>query len=153
MLKPDRNIYPNGVEITFTFNGTAEAGTFMTYGTPGSGASVADEQGGQAVIGPANPSGALPLGLLMHPFVAYNALLHRNVYKVTQYPGEKATLLREGWVTTNVLASGAVPDVGKPAYLGANGTVTHTQAGGAPKVGEFMSRLDEQGYCRLFVHL
>lgn len=150
-LKPDRNINPHGTEITFVFNGTAEAGTFMTYGAAGSGASVADERGGTVVVGPANPANAKVAGLLMHPFVAFNALLHRNWYKVTQFPGEKATLLRDGWVTTNVVHSLAAPDAGAPAYLGPNGTVTH--ATGGPQVGEFMSRLDEQGYCRLAVKL
>lgn len=151
MLKPDRHIDPFATEITLKFNATAEAGTLMTYSAPGSGSAVPDETGGTVAVGPASPSGALVAGLLMHPFVAYDPLLHRNVYKVTQYPGDKATLLRRGWVTTNVVASGAAPDSGKAAYLGANGKVT--DAGPGPKVGQFMSRLDEQGYCRLLVDL
>lgn len=152
-LKPDRHINPYGTEINFVFNGTADAGTIMTYGAAGSGAAVVDEKAGTVTIGAANPSGVAVAGLLMHSFVTFNALLHRNWYKVTQYPGEKATLLRNGWVTTNVVDGSAVPDAGKPAYLGPNGTVTHVNAAGAPKIGEFMSRLDEQGYCRLAVRL
>jgi hypothetical protein len=152
-LKPDRQINAYGTDISFVFNGVADAGTIMTYGAAGSGAAVTDEKGGTVVVGPANPSGAKVAGLLVNPFVAFNPLLHRNWYKVTQFPGEKATLLRDGWVTTNVLAGGAAPDAGKPAYLGANGTAADANAGGAPVIGEFMSRLDEQGYCRLRMKL
>lgn len=149
MLKPDRHIFQT--EINLSFNGTAEAGTVMVYNAPGSGAAIPDETAGTLSVGPGSPSGAKVAGLLVHPFVAFNPLLHRNWYKVTQYPGEKATLLRQGWVTTNVVATGAVPDAGKSAYLGANGVVH--DAGPGPKIGEFMSRLDENGYCRLAVHL
>lgn len=150
-LKPDRHIDPYGTEITFVFNGTADNGTIMIYGAAGSGASVQDDYAGTVVVGPAAAAGARVAGLLMHPFVVFNPLLHRNWYKVTQFPGEKATLLKRGWVTTNVLASGAVPDAGKPAYLGPNGTVT--DATGGPQLGEFMSRLDEQGFCRLNLNI
>lgn len=153
MLKPDRVIDPFGYEINMTFNGTAEEGTIMVYSAAGSGNATPDEKAGTVDVGPANPSGAKPVGLLLHPFVAYNPLLHRNVYKVTQYPGDKATLVRRGWVTTNVVYSGATPDAGKAAYLGANGKATDVNAAGAPKIGEFMSRLDEQGYCRLAINL
>ncbi len=156
-LKPDRDI--KVTEVNLVFNGTAEAGTIMTYSTAGSGNATPDDKAGVVVVGPAASSGALPAGtkvagLLINPFVTFDPLLHRNIYKVTQYPGEKATLLRQGWVTTNVMASGGVvPDAGRTAYLGTLGGVTDASTNSAPKVGEFMSRLDENGYCRLAVQL
>lgn len=155
-LKPDRHINPYGTEINFVFNGTADAGTIMAYGVSGSGAAVADEVSGTVVVGAANPTGVAVAGLLLHPFVTYNALLHRNWYKVTQYPGDKATLLRQGWVTTNVITPGGTPTAGAPAYLGPNGTVTAlapVTAGDAPTVGQFMSRINEEGYVRLLVDI
>jgi hypothetical protein len=77
-LKPDRHIDPYGTEINFVFNGTADAGTIMAYGVAGSGSAVPDENCGTVVVGAANPTGVLVAGLLMHSFVTYNALLHRN---------------------------------------------------------------------------
>lgn len=150
-LKPDRHINPYGTEITYVLNTTADAGLFMVYGTAGSGSAVSDATRGTVSVGPSNPSGQKVAGLLMHPFVAFDDKKHRNWYQVTQYPGEPAPLLRDGWVTTNSIVTGVTPDAGKVAYLGADGKVT--DAGPGPKVGEFMSAKDEAGYCRLKVEL
>lgn len=158
MLKPDRHIFLT--DVNFVFNGTADSGTLLVYqqGT-GSGNGVQDDKAGTVAIGPLSCSGNITagsgvVGLLVNPFVTFNPLLHRNWYKVTQWPGEKATLLRQGWVNTNIVATGVpVPDCGVPAYLGPLGVPTGNPVGAGQLIGEFQSRLDENGFCRLAINL
>lgn len=152
-LKPDRDI--KVTEVNFVFNGAygADNGTAMVYQTTGSGNATPDDKSGTVDIGPVAPSGApRVVGLLINPFVPYNPLLHRNIYKVTQYPGEKATLLKDGWVTLNNISPSITPTAGQDAYLGASGTWTNANLG-QEKVGQFMSTFDEYGYCRLYIKI
>lgn len=155
-LKPDRMIDPYGDEInlTFTPNADVEAGTFLCYGTtPGSGDAIQDEHAGNLQVLAAPTTSSRCAGMLVTPFVVLDETKYpRNNYKVSQRPGDKAHLSRRGWYVTNMLASGGVtPDAGKKMYLGPNGKVTDGATG--PLIGEFMSRVNESGYCRIFVNV
>ena len=78
--------------------------------------------------------------------------------KDEQVIGEKAPLLRKGYVVTNSLAASITPLPGQPAYLTASGTITNTVSatGGevaTPRVGEFATSKDEDGYVKININL
>jgi hypothetical protein len=64
--------------------------------------------------------------------------------------GGKVTLLRNGQVTTNMIASAATPTAGADAYVGVSGLLGTT---GGAKVGQFLSGKDADGYAKVSVNL
>jgi hypothetical protein len=75
---------------------------------------------------------------------------HRNQMQI----GSKVTLLREGWVTTNMVdpAVSSAVALGSGAYLGNSGLLT-TVVGSNAKVGRFESSVDADGFCKVYVKL
>ena len=148
-----------------------------TAGTAPSGAAM-DQSVNQCVY-VAAPSGHHPLGMLMVDVV--NIDLTRqilNPFKSEAQVGDKVVLMRKGYAVTNkIIAGGAggavnTPTQGAAAYCGPSGNLTAdqgivwatgykhgTEAGGYgfktqfPRVGTFMSKVDEDGYAKVYVDL
>lgn len=153
-LKSDRNVIDT--DISLVCNTAVAKGLFVCYGTAASG--VGNETPGVVSVA-ANPSGFKVAGLTLASFVDIDQTRqHRNFMKDEQVIGEKAPLLRKGYVVTNSLAASITPLPGQPAYLTASGTITNTVSatGGevaTPRVGEFATSKDEDGYVKININL
>lgn len=150
-LKADRLEFQT--DISFFMNEVAERGGVACYGsTSGSGAAM--DQGAALVTYQANPSGKIPVGLLMNDMV--NVDLTRqilNPFKNEVQKGSKVTLLRKGWVVTNKVQG--TPTAGQRAYVGQSGNLSTTSLDHAnPQViGQFLSIPDQDGYSKVEVNL
>lgn len=151
-LKPDRSI--ESTEITLVCNDVIVKGAVLVYGTgtttSASGAGVYTPGAAELV---ANSSGRIPAGLSLANFVNIDQTRQkRNFHKDEQIVGEKVPLLRRGWVITDQIAAVTIA-AGDTAYLGASGLLTNSSAGSAPKVGQFATKKDADGYAKVHVHL
>lgn len=150
----DRHIV--ATDISLVCNDVVTKGTVLGYGTSGSGVALGDNAGVAAFY--ANQSGHVPVGPTLANFVNIDQTRqHRNFHNNEQVVGEKAPILRDGWIITNGII-GAAPNPGNTAYWEGSGMVTATLSatGGlkcTPKVGEFMSMLDENGYAKVYFKL
>ena len=151
-LKPGEfNLY---TDISFFMNETATMGGIVSVSTAGSGEAL--DQSAALVTYAANPSGSLPVGMLLNDMVNIDQTrFHVNQHKDEVQKGGKVTILMKGWRVTNfVLGTPAKFDT---AYLAGSGYVTPTIATGGIKggipCGNFMSIKDEDGYAKLFVDL
>jgi len=100
----------------------------------------------------ANPSGALPIGVLTVNVGDYDWTARpRFVEKPDVAYGEQLGLIAIGQVRTNMVSG--TPTTGQTAYLAASGYVSATQATGAPTVGQFVSEGDADGYYYVDVRL
>ncbi len=141
-------------EMGFFMNEAGNRGGVVTVDTAGSG--IALDQGDALCKYPATASGTKPLGILLNDVVDINQTRqHINWYKDEVIKGGKVTILRKGWVVTDQIASGVTPSAGDPAYLGNAGRITSTNTGEAasPKIGQFLSKKDENGYAKVSVNL
>ena len=155
-LRPDRHIPHDGWEIRFTCPIVAQEGQILVYSTPqASGAGTANDRAVATVV--ANPSGAVPVGVLMTEVEDIDqSKFHRNWHKTTQVINEPVPIAKKGWITTNNIHG--TPTVGATAYLGSSGAfaVTPSAAGGLvanPIMGEFETKLDEEGYASIRIEL
>jgi hypothetical protein len=147
-LKPDR--VELLTDISFFMNTTATRGGVVSAVTAGSGVSMDDANA--VVAYAANPSGAKPIGVLLNDVVNLDLTRqHINWHKDEIQKGGKVTVLRQGQVTTNLVAG--TPTAGADAYVAASGNVSTTQAAGAVKIGQFLSAVDADGYAKLSVNL
>ena len=150
-----------------------------TAGTAPSGAAM-DQSVNQCVYAAA-PSGYYPLGMLMVDVV--NVDLTRqilNPYKSEAQVGDKVVLMRKGYAVTNKLntTTGTITQ-GAAAFCGPSGQLTADEGRiwatgydgeGAvtgkdpdefglswktefPRVGTFMSKVDEDGYAKVYIDL
>jgi hypothetical protein len=151
MLKPDRFHDINKDVVDYFFNTVAERGGIASMVLP-AGSGGYPGQVANSVAYAANPSGAVPVGLLLHDVVTYDTnRQHENLYKAgyQQLVGRKAHLSQGQWFTTNMIPSGVSPSGGQPAYLAGSGLVSNAQASGAPRVGTWKSSKDADGYAAL----
>jgi hypothetical protein len=148
-LKPDRiEAY---TDISFFMNQVAERGGVVVHVTGGEGVSMDDANA--VVEYPADPSGTAPAGLLLNDVVDLDLTRqHINWHKDEVQVGSKVTLLRQGQVTTDLVASGVTPTAGADAYYGENGTLT-TDDTNSVKVGRFLSTLDADGYVKVDINI
>jgi hypothetical protein len=154
-LKQDRSTLQT--DISFFMNEVAERGGVAALSTAGSGASL--DNGAALVTYAADPSGAVPLGLLVNDMVNIDLTRqHLNQHKDEVQKGGKVTLLNKGWVVTNALEG--EPNGGDLAYLGHSGNLaTPTAAAGTdggqdqPAVGRFLSDVDQYGYAKVYIDL
>lgn len=152
MLKPDRLHDPYGDVIDYYVNTVCERGGIASVVTYGSGGSPGQAQ--NVVAYAANPSGAVPVGILLQDFVTYDTnRQHENFYKAgfQNLVGRKGVLNNRGQWTTNMIPSGVYPSGNQAAYLAASGLISNAQASGAPRVGTWMTTMDADGYAK--VHL
>ena len=153
-LKTDRSTLQT--DISFFMNEVAERGGIASLDAGGSGASM--DNGNAVVTYVANPSGAVPMGILVNDMVNLDLTRqHLNQHKDEVQKGGKVTLLYKGFVVTNSLQG--TPTGGDLAYLGHSGNLaTPTVAAGidggsANAVGRFISDVDQNGYAKVYVDL
>ena len=149
-LKPDRHILET--DISLVCNDVHEKGAVLVYSTAGSGTALYTP--GVATLA-ANPSGKVPAGVSLAAFVNIDQTRQkRNFQRDEQVIGEKAPLLKKGWVVTDMIVSGqaASIDAGVTAYLGASGKLT-TVASTNPKVGQFANKVAAEGFVKVYIDL
>jgi len=152
-LKGDRN-YNDGVDISFFMNATGERGGIVVFSTGGSGIAMDDANAVVAYPTGQAPSGTVPAGLLLNDMV--NVDLTRgnvNFHKDEMQIGSKCTLLRRGWVVTDVIDTGSTPAIGDPVYYNTTGQLTDTDPGSGTRVGTFISTKDADGYAKVEINL
>lgn len=151
-LKSDRNVLET--DISLVCNDVVSKGLVLVYGTAASG--VGNETPGVATL-VTNPSGYKVAGLTLASFVSIDQTRqHRNFHKDEQVIGEKAPLLRKGYVVTDAVAGTPAP--GAPAYLVGTGvlsTVVSSTGGevATPLVGVFATAKDESGFAKVYINL
>jgi hypothetical protein len=149
-LKPDR--IELLTDVSFFMNSTATRGGVASVVVTSSGVGVSMDDANAVVAYAATASGAKPVGLLLNDVVDLDLTRqHINWHKDEVQVGGKVTLLRQGQVTTNLVAG--TPSAGADAYLANNGYISTTQAGGTVKVGQFLSAVDSNGYAKVSVNL
>lgn len=148
-LKPDRiEAY---TDISFFMNEVGERGGVVVHSTSGSGVSMDDPNA--VVEYAASPSGKSPAGLLLNDVVNLDLTRqHINWHKDEVQVGSKVTLLRQGQVTTNVVATGLDISAGDVAYFGAEGALT-TVSTNSTQVGRFLSDYDADGYVKVDINI
>jgi hypothetical protein len=152
-LKPDRK-YTDGTNIMYFMNATGNRGGIVIHTGTGSGAAMDDSSSTVAYPTGQAPSGTKPAGLLLCDVVNLDLTRqHRNWHQDQVQLGGKVTCLRQGDVTTNVVATGLTINAGDVAYYNTTGSLTNVDAGSAPSVGRFLSKLDADGYARVEISL
>jgi hypothetical protein len=149
-LKPDRiEAY---TDISFFMNTTAERGGIAVHLTSGSGVSMDDANA--VVLYPTGVvSGTKPAGLLLYDVVNLDLTRqHINWYRDEVQVGSKVTLLRQGQVSTDMVASGVTPAAGADAYYNSVGKLTTTSTN-STKVGRFLSAVDSDGYVKVDINI
>jgi hypothetical protein len=153
-LKADR--HELDVDISFFYNeGTATRGGVVVLDTVGSGAAM--DQAGAKVKYAAATNALFPVGILLNDVVNLDLTRqHINWHKDEVQKGGKVSILKKGWVVTNMIDG--TPAVGLGAFVG-DGTVGNisTKAAVADgvyiQVGRFMSDKDEDGYAKVEINL
>jgi len=145
-------------DIRWYGNTVMERGGVVSVSTAGSGGRVGDPNA--VVAYAANPSGQNPVGLLLCDTVNLDlSRYHINFYREQVPVGYKVVTMKDGWATTDFVLG--TPVGGETAYLGPSGNIC-TAAGlaanvasGTPsiKVGQFLSKLDEDGYAAVRIEL
>lgn len=151
-LKKDRIAAVGLDTIQFFCNQETERGCIATISTVASG--VANDNASNVVAFPLNPSGTVPVGMLVNDVVNLDLTRqHKNWYKDEVQLGGKVTLVRQGEFTTNLIVSGVTPTAGATAFVGAYGWLTSTDAGGNPPVGHFVTTKDEDGFAKVVINI
>jgi hypothetical protein len=154
MLKSDRIWDPMGDDLRWHVNTVAERGGILCVSTGGSGGYPGDKSAVAAYK--VDPSGGKPVGLLVQDVVDYDTnRQHENWQKggFVARKGSKALVSTKGSWTTNMIVPGVSPAAGDTAYLGASGLITNVQATGAPKIGQFRTSKDADGYAAVRLNL
>jgi hypothetical protein len=131
---------------------TGERGGIVIHDTSGSGVSMDD--GNALVMYPTGVvSGTKPAGLLLNDVVNLDLTRqHINWYRDEVQVGGKVTLLRQGQVTTDVVATGVTPSAGTVAYYDSLGKLTTTSTN-STQVGRFLSSKDSDGYVKVEINI
>ncbi len=156
-LKPDRG-YNEDTDITnFWTTVAAERGGCAGVVTQGSGAAMGINLVDEAnVVGYiADPSGVIAKGILVQTVSAVMSATRDFInYENSEIrPSDKCTLIKKGFVVTDMIPAGITPTAGAAAYLAASGYISSTQATGAPQVGRFETTKDAAGFARLSVEI
>jgi hypothetical protein len=148
-LKSDR--IESHTDISFFMDTTGERGGIVIHDTSGSGVSMDD--GNALVMYPTGVvSGTKPAGLLLNDVVNLDLTRqHINWYRDEVQVGGKVTLLRQGQVTTDVVAD-VNPAAGAVAYYDSLGKLTTTSTN-STQVGRFLSSKDSDGYVKVEINI
>ena len=147
-LKPDRK-YTDGTDISYFMNETATRGLIVIHSTSGSGSAMDDSN---AVVSVPTGTGGNPAGLLLNDMVNLDLTRqHINWHLDEVQLGGKVTVLRQGYVVTNSIASGVNPTAGEEAHFTASGLLTNVD--GSVKVGQWLSSEDADGYAKVEINI
>jgi hypothetical protein len=148
-LKTDR--YEMQTDISYFMTSAQSRGGVASLVTGGSGAAM--DQGVNLVSYAALPANAKPVGLLLNDVVDNDLTrVPPNRYKNEVQVGGKVTLLRKGYVVTNMILG--TPAAGGSAFIGHSGNIATTNIGGnATVIGMFMSSKDQDGYAKVEINL
>lgn len=162
MLKPHREITDESIQ--YYCNQVGERGGIVAHSTGWFGTGAGLDDANQRVDYPtAWPSGLDAIGLKAHDTV--NKDLSEqilNPYKPEAQIGDKTLVIRKGVLTTNFIkagqASGTATHLPLQAYAGHggyiySGTATAAAASGWPRIGEFLTTVDAEGYATVRVDL
>lgn len=155
-LKSDR--YELQHDISFYWGGDdpVDRGGIAVHGeTAGVGASM--DQGENVAVYQAvgESTSGVPLGVLLNDVVNKDLTrTHLNIYKNEVQLGGKVTILRKGYVVTNMIDD-VVVSAGQAAYVSkANaGNFTNVAGNAVHKVGRFLTGKDADGYAKVEVNL
>lgn len=149
-LKPDR--VELLTDVSFFMNTTASRGGVVSAVVTSSGVGTSMDDANAVVAYQANASGAKPIGVLLNDVVDLDLTRqHINWHRDEVQVGGKVTLLRQGQVTTNLVAG--TPSAGADAYVANSGYISTAQATGAVKIGQFLSAVDANGFAKVSVNL
>ena len=155
-LKGDR--YELETTIDFFLNEVAERGGVATLSTAGSGAAL--DQSAALVTYNATQSGQVPIGILLNDMVNIDQTRqHINFHKNEVQKGGKVTLLKRGYIVTNMIDPGDTITAGQAAFVGPSGLLSNKQTGptgpsaAGKAVGQFDSIKDEDGYAKVSVNI
>lgn len=150
-LKPDR--FEFQTDISFFMNEVATRGGLASLSTGGSGAAM--DQSQALVTYSASSSGKKPIGILLNDMVNIDLTRqHLNAYKNEVQKGSKVTLLRKGYVVTNMIQG--TPSAGDNVYVAHSGNMSSTDVvgnGTQPIIGMFLSSKDQDGYAKVEINL
>jgi hypothetical protein len=154
-LRPDRD-YAEVTDIsqywsTAAAQATQEEGGIACVETQGSGVALDDIT--NVVRYSASASGAVPKGILLHPVnpAMSETRDFKNYANMEVRPGEKVALLRKGWFVTDKLIG--TPAVGGTAYVGPSGFIKTTQDSGAAVIGRFETKVDADGFAKVYADI
>ena len=154
-LKADR--HELDVDISFFYNeGTATRGGVVVLDTVGSGAAL--DQAGAKVKYAVATNALFPVGILLNDVVNLDLTRqHINWHKDEVQKGGKVSILKKGWVVTNMITG--TPAAGGLAFAddatAGNIAVDAWSAASSGNlcIGRFLSTLDEDSYCKVEVNL
>jgi hypothetical protein len=151
-LKGDR--HEHYTDMSYFMTATAERGIMTTHSGGGSGAAM-DQSAALVTIPTGGVSGTYPAGLLLNDVVNYDLTRqHINWHKDEVQSGGKVLLLRNGYVTTNMIATtGTTPAAGLPAYYDVNGKFMASNPVNGTIVGKFLSKKDADGYAKIEINI
>jgi len=155
-LKPYRQTLQTDVSF-FCNDTTATRGGVLVLSTVGSGQAL--DQADAVVTYATDPSGKVPVGILMNDVVNLDLTRqHLNTEKDEVQTGSKVCILKKGTIETNMLHHAVSISAGSPAYVVGSGLFHTTEpsgtaAAGWAKVGRFLSKKDEDGYAKIEINL
>ena len=152
-LKADR--HELDVDISFFMDATATRGGCVSIVAVGSGAAMDQAKATVNYVAAAND--VIPVGILLNDVVNLDLTRqHINFHKDEVQKGGKVSILKKGWVVTNMITG--TPTAGALAYLddATAGNLTikgSVDDGEYVHIGRIMSTLDEDGYAKVEVNL
>ncbi len=156
-LKADR--YEESTDISYFYNAAAATrGGVVCLDDSGQASGAALDQGENLVSYQTAAATDIPIGILLNDVVDKDLTRqHINQHKDEVQKGGKVTVMTRGWVVTNNITG--TPVAGTLAYADATtaGNITTSastaQASGNLAVGRWGSRVDSDGYAKLYVNL
>ena len=146
-LKPGRK-HTDGTDISYFMNEVAERGRVVIFDNASvSGLGEAMDDSNALVAMPTGMNGS-PAGVLMNDVVNLDLTRqHLNQHQDEVQINGKVALLRKGYCVTNCIATGQSPTGGSAAHYTTSGEFTTTTT--SPRVGQFMSAKDSDGYAKV----
>ena len=130
----------------------AERGGVAVISTAASGEAM--DNSVQLATYSATGSGGVPVGILLNDMVNLDLTrTHINQHKDEVQQGNKVTLLKKGWITTDYIHAGVTPSAGDTCYVGPSGFLSSDQAEGNFPIGEFDTIKDEDGFAVVNVNI
>ena len=156
-LKADRHEFQTDISFFYNDSTAVTRGGVVIHDTAGSGAAM--DQGVNLVKYDTCTVGTeIPVGILLNDVVDKDLTrTHLNQYKDEVQRGGKVTILRKGWVVTNLItgtpAAGglAFADDAVAGYIAVD--AYSAASSGNLCIGRFLSTKDEDGYAKVEVNL